>query len=216
MTGTIAEVTFPADEFALKQTFQMLDTVRFDIEQVVAYNTDWLMPFVWAGTSNHEALESAFAEDDTVRDFRQIAAFNTECLYQLQWDAETKELIDILVEEQGTILTAAGKENRWRLQLLFGNHDAVVRTNEHCQKRGIDLEIENVRTFPDSRSGRFGLTQNQQHTLRLAYDRGYYSVPRRTSATNLAEEIGVTHQSLSERLRRGHANLVKNTLVVDH
>lgn len=57
------------------------------------------------------------------------------------------------------------------------------------------------------------LSDEQQTTLRLAYDRGYYSIPREIRAKALAEELGVTHQAVSERLRRGRGNLVEHMLV---
>ncbi|GAA0229779.1 helix-turn-helix domain-containing protein [Haladaptatus pallidirubidus] len=212
MTGTIAEVTFPADKFALEQTLRSLDATRFDIEQVVAYNQNRLMPFVWAGTSDRETVESAYLTDESVSAFQFVAEFDTECLYQLEWVAKIDSLVRILVEERGAILTATGKEDTWNLRILFGDHDALARTYEHCETQGIDLEVNTIQEFVHGRTGQFGLTQSQRRTLQLAHDRGYYSVPREASAKTLAGELGVTHQSLSERLRRGHENLVKNTL----
>ncbi len=45
-----------------------------------------------------------------------------------------------------------------------------------------------------------------------ALEHGYYDVPREASLTDLAERLDVSHQALSERLRRGHGNLVKHAL----
>lgn len=216
MTGTITEVTFPADKFALNRTVQTLDTIQFDIEQFVAYDRNLLTLFVWVASSDREAVESAFDTDESVGEFQLIDDFDTRLLYQLDWVANIDALVHILVEERGAILAATGNEKRWNLQVLFGDHDALARTYDYCETRGIDLEIENIHEFSGRKSGQFGLTQNQHRTLRLAYDRGYYSVPRETSAMSLADELGVTHQSISERLRRGHENLVKNTLIIDN
>lgn len=36
---------------------------------------------------------------------------------------------------------------------------------------------------------------------------GYYDVPRTVTLTELADSLDVSHQGLSERLRRAHANL---------
>ncbi|MFH5799240.1 helix-turn-helix domain-containing protein [Haladaptatus sp. CMAA 1911] len=216
MTGTIAEVAFPADRFALGHTLAELDSVRFDVEQVAAYNRNHLMPFVWVGTDSQQAIETAFSADETVRDFQLVAAFDTECLYRLEWVKDIDALIQILVEENGTVLAATGKEDQWKFRLLFSDHDSVTRTHEYCNRRGIDLELQNIHEFSKGRTGRYGLTQSQQQTLMLAYKNGYYSIPRSTSATDLAETLGVTHQSISEKLRRGQANLLKNTLALNH
>ncbi|EFW93068.1 DNA binding domain-containing protein [Haladaptatus paucihalophilus DX253] len=55
-------------------------------------------------------------------------------------------------------------------------------------------------------------TEQQHETLRSAMDRGYYEIPRRMTTTDLAEELGVSHQAVSERLRRGHRCLVEHGL----
>ncbi|ODR81444.1 DNA-binding protein [Haladaptatus sp. W1] len=215
MTGTIAEVAFPAERFALGHTLDALDSIRFDIEQVVAYNHNHLMPFVWVGTDNRQGIETALTADESVRDFQLVGEFDTECLYRLEWVKDIDVLIQILVEENGTVLAATGKEDTWKFRLLFSDHDAVTRTYEYCRRRGIDLELQNIHEFSKGRTGRYGLTQSQQQTLMLAYETGYYSIPRSASATDLADSLGVTHQSISEKLRRGHANLLKNTLALN-
>ncbi len=187
MTGTIAEVAFPADEFALGKTLETLDSVRFDIEQVVAYNRNQFMPFVWAGTADRREVETAFEADESVRDFQFVGGFDTESLYRLEWVRDIELLTQILVEENGTVLAATGKDDRWNLRLLFSNHNAVTRTYEYCRRRGIDLDLQNIREFSEGRTGRYGLTESQQQTLLLAHDTGYYSVPRNASATDLAD-----------------------------
>lgn len=213
MTGTIVDVNFPAEQFALEHTLDVLQTVTFEVEQMVATNNDSLMPFLWIGTTDRTTLEEAFTADESVADFQLIAAFDTDCLYQLEWVEHIDHLIQILVNEKATVLTATGQENTWHLRLLFADHDAVTRTHNYCQEKGIDFEIENIYNFDNQRSDRFGLTGTQQTALRLAAARGYYSIPREASMEDLAEEIGVSHQALSEQLRRGHGNLITNVLV---
>ena len=52
------------------------------------------------------------------------------------------------------------------------------------------------------------LSDEQLQTLETAYEMGYFDVPRRTSATDVADRIGVSQSSFSERLRRAERNLV--------
>ncbi len=49
-------------------------------------------------------------------------------------------------------------------------------------------------------------------SLIKAKEMGYYDVPRGISLSELADELGVSHQALSERLRRGHGRLIDRTL----
>ncbi|SIR96366.1 hypothetical protein SAMN05421858_4789 [Haladaptatus litoreus] len=212
MAGTIVEVTFPAKQFALEHTLNTLETVTFEVEQIVATNPDSLMPFIWITTSDQSLLEEAFTADESVAEFQLIADFETEYLYQLEWVDHIEHLIRILVTEKATVLAARGQENTWHLRLLFADHDSVTRTHEYCQEHGIEFDIENIQEFSNQRSTRFGLTETQQNALYLAADRGYYSVPRESTTEELAEALDVSHQALSERLRRGHGTLVDHLL----
>lgn len=170
------------------------------------------MPFIWITTTDRTALEEAFAADESVAEFQLIADFETEYLYQLEWVDHIEHLIRILVTEKATVLAARGQEKTWHLRLLFADHDSVTRTHKYCQEHGIEFDIENIKEFNNQRSARFGLTETQQKALHLAADRGYYSVPRESTAEELAEALDVSHQALSERLRRGHGTLVDHLL----
>lgn len=81
MTGTIVEAQLPTEQFTLEQTLQRLETVQFDIEQLVATNHDRVLPFVWIGNGNRDEIEDSFEDDHTVDDFDLIAEFDDECLY---------------------------------------------------------------------------------------------------------------------------------------
>jgi len=52
------------------------------------------------------------------------------------------------------------------------------------------------------------LTPGQEEALRAAVEHGYYAVPRRASLRAIAQSLGVSASSLSERLRRAEARLV--------
>ncbi|MEF8776007.1 MAG: helix-turn-helix domain-containing protein [Haloarculaceae archaeon] len=48
-----------------------------------------------------------------------------------------------------------------------------------------------------------GLTAAQREALLRAVRGGYYSIPRETSTMDLAEELTIFDQAVTERLRRG-------------
>ena len=58
------------------------------------------------------------------------------------------------------------------------------------------------------RGERSPLTKTQYETVVTAYELGYFDVPRKVTLKELAAELDVSHQALSERLRRSHAALV--------
>lgn len=42
---------------------------------------------------------------------------------------------------------------------------------------------------------------------------GYYDIPRTIDMEGLAAEFGISYQSVSERLRRGHRNFIRSARV---
>ena len=52
------------------------------------------------------------------------------------------------------------------------------------------------------------LSPRQRETLGIAYDRGYYEVPRETTTTEIAEAIGVERRTAEEHLRRAENKLM--------
>jgi len=56
------------------------------------------------------------------------------------------------------------------------------------------------------------LTAMQEKIIRLAYEAGYYEVPRGTSIVNLAKMLGISPHAISETIRRAHKRLVERYL----
>jgi hypothetical protein len=58
------------------------------------------------------------------------------------------------------------------------------------------------------------LTGAQREAIRVAADRGYFKVPREVSLKEIAEQLGVSEQAVSQRLRRGLGNLVAGSVEI--
>lgn len=59
----------------------------------------------------------------------------------------------------------------------------------------------------------YGLTTAQRETIVQAVEGGYYSILREMSTQDLAEALVISHQAVTERLRRAIETLVTNTLI---
>lgn len=59
------------------------------------------------------------------------------------------------------------------------------------------------------------LTDKQREALLTAFKRGYHEIPRDTTSSDLADELGISHQALSERFRRAYRHLVESELATD-
>jgi hypothetical protein len=76
---------------------------------------------------------------------------------------------------------------------------------------GVTLE----RVYPlgpedgETPAGRWDVTPRQETAIRTALDMGYFAVPRETTASEVAEALGISKSAFLERLRRGQAGLFR-------
>jgi predicted DNA binding protein len=213
--STISEVSVAAETFTLGETIETVPEATFDVERVVAHDADRVMPFVWASAPDREELEDAFAADPSVDNVERLSDLDGEWLYRMEWVAHVQFVVHALMEEQATVLDAGSENGRWQLRLLFPDRESLSRTYEFCQEHDIDIDIDAIYAMENERHARFGLTEEQGEALAAAFEHGYYEVPREYSVADLAEELDISHQALSERFRRAHGNLVENTLIID-
>lgn len=208
--ATIAEFQIPSTQFALNHTLSTLEDARFEVERIVAHDSDQVLPYVWATGVDPDELTHVLKDDSSVQEIEQLAQPDESALYQMTWIGSIKALVHMLVEEEGTVLAAEGTHDGWFLRVLFPDREALSRTYDFCQEQNLTVTIQRIYNVNDGTRGRFGLTEQQEQTLRAAYEQGYYAVPRELSLNELAEKMDVSHQALSERLRRGHkANAIE-------
>jgi len=115
------------------------------------------------------------------------------------------------VAERGAILEAHGTSEKWTFRIVFPDRDAVSATYDACGEH--DIEVEQLTGPAESPLlGGFSLTDEQFTTVEAAVNSGYYDIPRQTTLAELATDLDVSHQALSERLRRGHRTLIESVL----
>lgn len=210
--ATITDFQVPIEQFALADTFARTSGLYVEIERFAAQESDTAIPFVWVQTEDFEAFEATLDEDPTVETFTVLAEFDDERFYRMNWVDEVDLVVHLLLEEEGAITQAHTDGDTWHLQVMFPDHDSLSRTYEFCEDNGLDLTVDSIYRLDNDDESQFGLTDSQYRTLAAAKDEGYYNVPRETTMSDLADTLDVSHQALSERLRRAHGSLVDRAL----
>ncbi|MBV0926161.1 helix-turn-helix domain-containing protein [Halomicroarcula limicola] len=210
--ATAAEISLPAEEFALWETFTRIPDVVFDVERVVAHGEARVMPILWASGAELDEISDAFDADPSVEDEELLVDLNDEWLYRMAWVDDIAAVVQSLVYEEGTITDAHGRNDRWSFRIVFPDSDALSRTYQFCQEEDLTMEIESVTQMESEPGTQFGLSEVQYTTLITAHREGYFEVPRETTVEELAEKLDVSAQSVSERLRRGHEKLISSAL----
>lgn len=165
-----------------------------------------------ANDTDYGTFEREVREFETVNSVGLLENGDDGRLYSVSWSGPPEGVFSDLQRTGAHVLSADGNGDAWRFETLFQSEDDLAAFSERCQSDDVPLEVEAVQKDAFSHDDAFGLTDDQYETLVLALEEGFYDVPRETTTVELAEELDISDQSLSERLRRAHATLVENTL----
>jgi predicted DNA binding protein len=214
--ATTIEVQVPTGDFALEETLATFPDVDLEIERVVAGDPEQITPYVWARANDFEALEVAFEADPTVERVIKVSESDEERSYQMEWTGPIEVIVRLLTNYQGTITHATGSNKGWKLRAMFPNRKSLSQACDAAQKHGFQYEVQALYEAKGSCPHQTGLTDKQRDTLVAAFEAGCFDVPRETTLTKFAEEQNISHQSMSERLRRATGRLVESTLITHH
>ena len=211
--STVLEASVPAAQFALQETAERVPDASFEAVRVAVDATGDAMALLWSYGADPTATTEALEADESTDAVAVVTRFHEASLYRLSWTTRVRIVLDLLLAPRGTVISARARAGTWTFRVLFPERAAVAAVVEECERYGVDLRVERIYPVTESsRVGRSDLTDEQFRTVQTAHERGYYDVPRRTTLTELSDELGVSHQALSERLRRGHRRLIERAL----
>lgn len=209
--ATEMELQVPAMAFPLGSVFENEPDVTVELERLIP-NETVTIPYFWVRGGDAGAVESAFESHEGVTDIRLIDSVDDEHLMRAKWVQTYNGLLAALAEANLTLLSAVGTREGWRFEVRGDSQEAMAAFREYRRERELPVEITTVHALFPIQSEGYALTDSQREALILAYERGYFDTPRRTSLEDIAAELDITQQSLSSRLRRGHRRLLAATL----
>lgn len=202
----------PTDEFALHEALSSVSDLSLTCERIVGLGDKTATPLLRFHGSDLSSLESALEDDSTIDGFEVLTRVQDEALCHVSWNSQVGLLVRMLTATEGLVLSGAATERRWTFRLLFSTRDSLSQLDEFCTKHNLSLDVSSVETWDGNGPDPLGLTSDQYEALVTAYKHGYFKVPREIVLDELAVEMGISHQALSERLRRGHDTLVQRVL----
>lgn len=212
--SVFAEFHVPTDAFALAQTFQQAPETIIEIERVVA--TDELMtPYFWVSGEGRDEFRSAAEADPSIQDLTKVDTFGEADLYRANWTENVESILHAYTEYGATIFEASGAADVWELRLRFDNRDHLREFQAYCVEHGHSFDLQRLHDLAHPMTaGQYGLTDKQRDALVTAWEAGYFETPRKASLTEVADQLDISQQALSNRLRRGQQTLIPSTLTV--
>lgn len=192
------------------------EATELQIEGVQTTNPDRPVVVCWVETSSFEQFESSL-DTDGVDGFTVLEAEPTRRLYHIRLLEPLlfplKEAFDSFgaAPYGGTVI----RNGEWIARARFPDRTALVAFRHACAAHDVAFQLESlVEAHPEPREPS-RLTPKQREALLLAYESGYYDVPRRVSLGDLGERLGISKPSVSSRLRRAEHHVIRTLIEAD-
>ncbi|WP_458185766.1 helix-turn-helix domain-containing protein [Haladaptatus sp. NG-WS-4] len=211
--GVIAEFTIRAPALVLTSTLESVPEMTVELEQQMVATAYTPLLIVWATGGDFEAFDDALRRDDTIASHTVVEDFEARKLYRLELDRENLLPVYPAYQKFGAVPMAGhGKAGVWRRRIRFPDRTALVEFQQFCEHEDIEFSLKRLYT-PNDDEMLFQLTEPQREALVAAHQGGYFDVPRNATLADLGSKLGVSKQSVSERLRRAQSRLVAETVI---
>ncbi|SFR35388.1 helix-turn-helix domain-containing protein [Halogeometricum limi] len=181
---------------------------RVEFERLVPTPSP-LFPFVRV-TGDTDAFAASVRADPAVDSLVELAVASTWTRYRLRWSPATERAIRSLLSD--TVVTRAVATNEWTFGFRFREFGDMAAFREDIEASSFSFELRRLRDESRTEEAEANLTAIQRETLSVALSAGYFEVPRSATLSDLADELGVSKQAVSERLRRATGILAEETV----
>lgn len=210
--ATVMEFTTKTAEFPLGSMLVNLPGATLELERLIPHE-DLIIPYFWVRGVSVDEVEDEFDPHPGVDDVRLVDRVEDQYLMRAAWNSEYVGVLSALASAELVLLSGVGSSDGWRFEVRSESREGIASLRRYCQDNDVPIEIASVHALLPVQGDGYELTDTQHQALVLAYERGYFDSPRQTSLEEIATELGITQQSLSSRLRRGHRRLIEGTLI---
>ncbi len=213
--GTItAEIRLEHDRLLLAPTLtaERDSSLSIELESQTAFESGERLYFCAVSADCFEGFETGLERDPTVTDPVLVDRYPDRRIYRVTATDHAIEFGPAVAAVGGRPLRTESHTAGWTLELRLPSREALVALNERCGEQGIRFVVNHLRVAADGEDGIVGLTAKQQYLLTVAYEGGYFDVPRGISQKELAEALNVSKSAISQRLRRAIAELCAASL----
>lgn len=212
--SVIAEFRLWNPDLPLMESLATVPGMELEVEHEFAKEPTEPVIFAWATGDDFAAFEARVAEDRTVKSLRVVDDHEDHRLYRIQVSERANVVmypagLEVGASQLAVTATHRGLDVRQR----YVDRESFARYRELVREQGVEFTVRRVYSAENSAPvDEYGLSEKQRSTLRRAVSGGYFAVPRAMTLRDLADSLGISRQAASERLRRGLAHLVRNTV----
>lgn len=207
---SVARFALAAEAVALADLFERDPNANVELEPAVAAPDDLALLVVRTEELGRDAVDELLRTDPAFDRVDRVGGCAGAWEYGVQWDDRIRGLVGEMVAEETVVSSATARDGRWYLRVTSHDRSGLLTVHELLGRFDPSAECLSIATLDGTeQSARCVLTEKQRRTVMAAFEAGYYDVPRKSTTEEIADELGVSHQAISERFRRAHAELVR-------
>ena len=210
--GIVTQLRLDHSSLFLRPTLRRAPDVTVEPEYWTTIGTGRTLVFCSVFGDSFDGFESALEMDPTISEPILADRYPDRRVYRVELTSRAIPFIAQTAESDGRLLELSSSRDGWLVQLQFPSRDNLVAFNDYCRERDISVTVDHLRVSDDEDDGVVALTEKQQELLAVAYDEGYFDVPRGISQDELADRLGVSKSAVSQRLRRAIGELCASKL----
>ena len=208
-------VQFTAKTGLLKEALEHAPGTEVSLySRHVARDSGELQSLIRANGRSLDRFEEGLERDPTIESYGQLSSGNHSRLYWIDLASPERsiEMYYQYLEYGGRLVSATANSDEWVVEMEFPDRESLSKFWEWYRSNVTEPVLEQIQTlYSESEMGVKTLTSKQQEAIRIAHQSGYFRIPREVTSEQLADQIGISNQAYSQRLRRGLHNLIANS-----
>ena len=215
----IAEITLSDDLILFEKTFETVPDARCILEDFHYLDDEegtFYVLFFWMSGTDTSDFEDALEDDPTVTGFGEVVSIVDKNLYRVETKSVPPEqplVFPLYRESSITEVESVRDAEGLHLKARFPTRETLRGFVESGRRIAGDVEVKSIyveRSAPVVKEGlESTLTSRQREVLSVALETGYFDTPSQATLEEVAEEFGVTPQTVSTHIRVGVRTLVE-------
>lgn len=208
----IAEFTIPAEALPGGDILVEMPETVLELERIVP-TKETAFPFFWVWSDAVKTFVQHARDEEKIAAIEVLDTVEQGALVRATWTPGA-DLVHAIKALNATILEAKATAEEWFFRIRTDEQEAVSTFQDIFISHEIPVTLNRIYDISKLVTGKqYELTPAQRETLITAYEEGYYANPRETTQQELGEHFNITSRAVSDRLRRGTASLIANTLL---
>ncbi|WP_396613795.1 helix-turn-helix domain-containing protein (plasmid) [Haloferax sp. S1W] len=173
----------------------------------------WDCAFVVVENGDVESVLSDLNDDPTVENAEYLGSIGDDPRFKVLLSGGVPLVPPSTTELGVRLISIQHEQGSWNVQMHLPVHSTLHRVQSHYHEEDITFHVKRLHVARETDLGaETVLPPGQREALVVAYENGYFNVPRTESQSEIANRLDISKSGVSQRIRRAISRLIEATL----